>query len=93
MCYLFWTFSWDFELYYLFVFLINCYIFYSKPPASVQAIDRGLGTMIQLDITLNNKSMTIYGFGQNKKEAKVAAAKMALKNMKKMLSSWLFIVF
>lgn len=66
---------------------MNCFILYSKPAASVQATDRGLGTMIQLDITLNNKNMTIYGFGQNKKEAKVAAAKMALKNMKKMLSS------
>jgi len=35
---------------------------------------------------LNNKPMIIFGFGQNKKEAKVAAAKMALKNMKKFLS-------
>lgn len=42
--------------------------------------------MVRLDIILNNKNQVIYGFGQNKKEAKVAAAKMALKNMKKMLS-------
>lgn len=46
----------------------------------------GLGTMMRLEIMLNNKIIKIYGFGQNKKEAKVAAAKMALKNMKKMLS-------
>jgi len=43
--------------------------------------------MIQLDITVNNKIVTIYGFGQNKKQAKVAAAKMALKRMKKLLTS------
>jgi len=49
-------------------------------------VDKGLGTMMKLEIILNNKIMKIYGFGQNKKEAKVAAAKMALKNMKKMLS-------
>lgn len=41
--------------------------------------------MMQLDITLNNRIMTIYGFGQNKKEAKVAAAKMALKTVKKIV--------
>jgi len=29
--------------------------------------------------------MNIYGFGHNKKEAKVAAAKMALKNMKNIM--------
>lgn len=62
-------------------------MFYSKPPASALATARGLGCMIQLDVFLNNKNMTIYGFGQNKKEAKVAAAKMALKNMKEMLLS------
>lgn len=63
-----------------------CYLFYSKPDASDKAVDKGLGTMMRLEIILNNKIMKIYGFGQNKKEAKVAAAKMALKNMKKMLS-------
>lgn len=47
---------------------------------------KGIGTMMKLEIILNNKPMRIYGFGQNKKEAKVAAAKMALKNMKKMLT-------
>lgn len=41
---------------------------------------------MKLDIMLNNKIITMYGFGQNKKEAKVAAAKIALKNMKKMVS-------
>jgi len=60
-----------------------CYLFYSKPNASILAANRGLGTMVQLDLYLNNNNMTIYGFGQNKKEAKVAAAKMALKHMKK----------
>ncbi|XP_003240109.1 endoribonuclease dcr-1 isoform X4 [Acyrthosiphon pisum] len=59
---------------------------FSKPDASDKAADKGLGTMMRLEIMLNNKIMRIYGFGQNKKEAKVAAAKMALKNMKKMLS-------
>ncbi|XP_060881396.1 endoribonuclease Dicer-like isoform X5 [Metopolophium dirhodum] len=59
---------------------------FSKPDASDKAVDKGLGTMMKLEIMLNNKIMKIYGFGQNKKEAKVAAAKMALKNMKKMLS-------
>lgn len=43
--------------------------------------------MIQLDIIVNNKTVTIYGFGKNKKEAKIAAAKIALKNMKNILSS------
>jgi len=41
---------------------------------------------MKLDIMLNNKIITMYGFGKNKKEAKVAAAKIALKNMKKMVS-------
>lgn len=41
--------------------------------------------MIQLDLIVNNKMMTIYGFGQNKKEAKVAAAKMALKSLKELM--------
>jgi len=64
-----------------------CYIlFYSKPDASETAETKGLGTMIKLEIMLNNKIVHMYGFGKNKKEAKVAAAKMALKNMKKMLS-------
>lgn len=42
--------------------------------------------MMKLEIMLNNKTITMYGFGQNKREAKVAAAKIALKNMKKMMS-------
>lgn len=70
----------------IFIFKVFIHLFYSNPVASIQASSKGLGTMIQLDIILNNKNMTIYGFGQNKKEAKVAAAKMALKNMKKELS-------
>lgn len=72
-------------MYFTFFFLIWFY-FYSKPVASFQAMNRGMGTMIQLDIILNNESSTIYGFGQNKKEAKVAAAKMALKQIKKEFS-------
>lgn len=63
------------------------YLFYSNPPASVQASAKGLGTMVQLDTILNSTPMIFYGFGQNKKEAKVAAAKIALKNMKKLLSN------
>ncbi|XP_027844608.1 endoribonuclease Dicer isoform X4 [Aphis gossypii] len=59
---------------------------FSKPDASSAALDKGLGTMMKLEIMLNNKTVTMYGFGQNKKEAKVAAAKIALKNMKKMVS-------
>ncbi|XP_026808824.1 endoribonuclease Dicer-like isoform X3 [Rhopalosiphum maidis] len=58
---------------------------FSKPDVSAEAMNKGLGTMMKLEIMLNNKIIAIYGFGQNKKEAKVAAAKMALKNMKKML--------
>ncbi|XP_022180231.1 endoribonuclease dcr-1 isoform X3 [Myzus persicae] len=58
---------------------------FSKPDASEKAAEKGFGTMMKLEIILNNQPMRIYGFGQNKKEAKVAAAKMALKNMKKML--------
>ncbi|VVC42507.1 Hypothetical protein CINCED_3A023563 [Cinara cedri] len=58
---------------------------FSKPTASNQSIQRGIGTMVQLEITVNNKIITIYGFGQNKKEAKVAAAKMALKRMNEMV--------
>lgn len=73
----------------LYVHFINCNLFhimlYSKPPAHVLSTDKGLGTMIQLDITMNNEHMIIYGFGRNKKEAKVAAAKMALKNMEKIM--------
>jgi len=53
--------------------------------ASVESISKGLGFMIQLDIILNKKNMTLFGFGQNRKEAKVAAAKMALKHMKELL--------
>lgn len=69
---------------YLVINIIYCCLFYSKPPSCVFSINKGLGTMMQLDIVLNNKMMTIFGFGQNKKEAKVAAAKLALKNIKKM---------
>uniref|UniRef100_A0A2H8TDA5 Endoribonuclease Dicer n=1 Tax=Melanaphis sacchari TaxID=742174 RepID=A0A2H8TDA5_9HEMI len=60
--------------------------FFSKPEASSQAINKGLGTMIKLEIMLNNKIIAMYGFGKNKKEAKVAAAKIALRNIKKRLS-------
>jgi len=67
------------------IIIIYWYLFYSKPDASEKAAEKGFGTMMKLEITLNNKNMCIYGFGQNKKEAKVAAAKMALKNIKKML--------
>lgn len=41
---------------------------------------------MELEIIVNKKNVVIYGFGQNKKEAKIAAAKLALKNMKKLLS-------
>jgi len=54
--------------------------------ASVDSINKGLGFMMQLDIIVNKENKTIFGFGQNKKEAKVAAAKMALKNIKKLFS-------
>lgn len=39
--------------------------------------------MIQLKIHSDQKSLIVYGIGQNKKEAKIAAAIIALKNMKK----------
>jgi len=58
----------------------------TKPDASEKAANKCLGTMVKLEIMLNNNIIPRYGFGQNKKEAKVAATKMALKNMKKMLS-------
>jgi len=60
-------------------------LFYSKPAASVESMSKGLGYMIQLDILLNKKNMTLFGFGNNKKEAKLAAAKLALKHMKELL--------
>ncbi|XP_026819706.1 endoribonuclease Dicer-like [Rhopalosiphum maidis] len=58
---------------------------FSIPDAADQSLNKGLGTMMKLQITLNQKVMNIYGFGHNKKEAKVAAAKLALKNMKKIM--------
>jgi len=42
--------------------------------------------MRNLEIRFKTKYLNTYGFGQSKKKAKVAAAKMALKNMKKMVS-------
>lgn len=73
-------------MFYIFqLCLIYILFFYSKPPANTESIDKGLGSMIQLNIILNNENMTIYGIGPNKKEAKVAAAKLALKSMKKLL--------
>lgn len=38
---------------------------------------------MKLEILLSNKTMSMYEFGQNKKEAKAAAAIMALKNYEK----------
>ncbi|XP_050430735.1 endoribonuclease dcr-1 isoform X3 [Adelges cooleyi] len=58
---------------------------FSKPSAHQAATERGLGTMMQLEIFVDGKKQTIFGFGKNKKEAKLAAAKMALKNLRKML--------
>ncbi|XP_025190355.1 endoribonuclease Dicer-like [Melanaphis sacchari] len=58
---------------------------FSEPDAADLSLNKGLGIMIKLQITVNQKVMNIYGFGQSKKKAKIAAAKMALKNMKKIL--------
>jgi len=60
---------------------------FSKAIASDDSIARGLGFMMKLEIIVNKKNVTIFGFGQTKKEAKVAAAKLALKNMKTLLTS------
>lgn len=68
------------------LYIIIIIFFYSKPPAAQEAASRGLNTMIQLNITVNNKCLTMYGFGHNKKKAKIAAAKMALKSVKKLLT-------
>ncbi|VVC34156.1 PAZ domain,Helicase, C-terminal,Ribonuclease III domain,DEAD/DEAH box helicase domain,P-loop containing [Cinara cedri] len=64
---------------------IKVWPIFSKPPALKKSMERGMETMMQLDLTVNNEIMTIYGFGNNKKEAKVAAAKMALKHLKKIM--------
>jgi len=65
--------------------IIFWFWFYSVPDTAGEAFDKGIGIMIQLDVYLNSKKLTVYGFGQNKKEAKIAAAKIALKNIKNIM--------
>jgi len=61
------------------IIIIFWFLFYSD--SNNQALNDSF--VIQLKIHSNQKSLTVYGYGQTKKEAKIAAAKMALKNMKK----------
>ncbi|XP_050534312.1 endoribonuclease Dicer-like isoform X2 [Daktulosphaira vitifoliae] len=58
---------------------------FSKPPTSQIASDHRLGTMIQLEIFVDSQKLTMFGLGKNKKEAKLAAAKMALKRIRNVL--------
>jgi len=48
-------------------------------------VNKGLGTVMQLDIIVNETHMITYGFGRNRKEAKNAVVKLALKNISKLL--------
>ncbi|KAF0759177.1 endoribonuclease Dicer-like, partial [Aphis craccivora] len=58
---------------------------FSKPDAADESLNKGLGIMRNLQIKFKTKYLNTYGFGQSKKEAKVAAAKIALKNLKTIL--------
>lgn len=57
----------------------------SIPNVSIQSADGNAESMIKLHIMVNANNMTTYGFGQNKKQAKIAAAKLALKNINNLL--------
>lgn len=63
-----------------FIIIIFLFLFYSD--LTDQALHKNF--QIQLKIHSEEKSLTVYGIGKSKKEAKIAAAKIALKNMKKM---------
>lgn len=43
------------------------------------------GITIQLEIIIHDTKEIFFGCGKNKKEAKLAAAKMALRSLKKMI--------
>lgn len=59
------------------------HLFYSMPVPS----SHGFGITIQLEIIINDTKLIVFGCGMNKKGAKLAAAKMALRSLNKMIVS------